>query len=451
MVKRCDRSRACGITQTLAAMLFAASISSLKGPAHAVEPTAHEALTASLQESFALSLADVPDPSDAAHPATRADGALVTALPPDDPQPPTGVLQELSAIRPGLALKREFDRIAERANLRIGIANTMLLQHASGGPGDRTAAGGDVDLLARWTAIGAGTVDTGVLVFASEYRYQIGDQPPAELGGEIGTLLSTTNGFGERPVVVKELYWDQRCFEDRLRFAVGRIDPENLFGGHRLQSANTYFLNKAFSTNPTVFYPGPSFAAAALVKPVPWLYVDGGIADANGKVTTVGIDSFFEDQEYLTFAEAGLTPTIGGLGAGRYRVAVWHVDERDGAGKPSDQGMTLSLDQDLGKQVIVFLRYGYSDADVTGIRNSVQGGVGITGVLGRQNMLGLAAGWSEPESDSQRDESVIEVFQRFQITETMQFTVGSELIINPGNADDDDPIAVFSVRFRISI
>jgi hypothetical protein len=184
---------------------------------------------------------------------------------------------------------------------------------------------------------------------------------------------------------------------------------------------------------------------------MPWLYIDGGIAGANGKVTTVGIDDFFEDHEYLTFAEAGLTPTIDGLGSGRYRVAVWHVDARDGADKPSDRGITISLDQDLGKHTIAFLRYGYSDAGVTGIRNSVQGGVGFTGVLGRDNMLGLAAAWSQPEPDDQREETVFEVFQRFQITETAQFTIGSELIFNPGKTDDDDVVAVFSVRLRISI
>src|SRR5262249_21452959 len=152
--------------------------------------------------------------------------------------PPTNVEQELSEMQPpGVWLKREFDKIYDDTHIRFGLANTLLFQQASGGPGDRSAAGGDVDFLARWTAIGAGTKDTGVLVFASEYRYQIGDQPPSELGGQIGTLLGTTNGFGERPVVVKELYWDERFCEDRLRFAIGRIDPENLFGGHRLQSA----------------------------------------------------------------------------------------------------------------------------------------------------------------------------------------------------------------------
>lgn len=372
------------------------------------------------------------------------------SLSPTDPLPPTGVEEELRLIRPGVALKRRFDQLAEETNLRIGLAYTVLFQQASGGPGDRSAGGGDLDLLAKWTAIGAGTKDTGVLAFAAEYRNQIGDQPPSALGGQIGTLLGTTNGFGERPLVVKEFYWDQRLFEDHFRFAVGRIDPENLFGGHRLQSANLYFLNKAFSTNPTVAYPGPGFAAAAEVKPVAWLYARGGITDANGTATTSNFQGFFRDHEYLIFGEAGITPTIEGLGTGRYRLAFWHIDSRTDAGKPSDEGISIAFDQDIGELLTAFLRYGHSEGDVTGVLNSVQGGVGIKGVLGKENMLGLAGAWSEPTADGKRDEKTLEVFQRFQLTETVQFTIGAQAIFDPSNAPNDDVLGVFSARVRFS-
>jgi len=367
-----------------------------------------------------------------------------------DPRPPTGIAQELDQIRPGIALKRRFDEIAKENNLRLGFASTFLFQQASGGPGDRNAGAGDLDFLAKWTAIGAGTKDTGILAFAAEYRFQIGDQTPSALGSEIGTLIPTTNGFSERPPVVKELYWDQRLFEDRFRFAIGRIDPESLFGGHRLQSANTFFLNKAFSSNPAVTYPGPGAALAAQVKPTPWLYLTAGLTDANGSATTGNLRGFLDDDEYLTFAEIGVTPKIEGLGAGRYRLAVWHIDERDAAGKPSDEGITLSCDQDLGERFIVFARYGHADGGATGISDSVQGGVGIKDVLGKENMLGVAAAWSSPEDTSKRDEKVIEVFQRFQVTETTQFTVGVETIFDPSNAPDDDVLGVFSVRLRVS-
>lgn len=391
-----------------------------------------------------------PTPAPATDQPTDAAPDPEPQQPPTDPLPPTGVVEELNQIRPGIALKREFDKIAEKTNLRFGIANTYLFQQATGGPGDRDAGGGDLDLLAKWTAVGAGTKDTGVLAFAAEYRYQIGSQAPSALGGEIGTLLPTTNGFGERPMTVKEAYWDQRFFEDRFRFAVGRIDPENLFGGHRLQSANTFFLNKAFSSNPTVAYPGPGLAAAALVKPVPWMYIDGGITDANGKATVGNFEGFFKDHEFLFFGEAGLTPTWENVGAGRYRLSLWHIDAREDASKPSDSGVSISLDQDIGETFTVFARYGHADGDVTGITNSVQGGVGIKGVLGKENLLGVAAAWSQPKDDSKRDEKVIEVFQRFQVTETTQISVGAEVIFDPSNAPGDDVLGVFSARVRFS-
>ncbi len=417
------------------------------GGAHG-QPSEPPASPPSTAESPTGQGAAVGPGADSPEAAEAADAA--PALPPRDPLPPTGVEEELDLIRPGLALKRKFDELAAKTNLRIGLANTLMFQQASGGPGDRSGAGGDFDLLAKWTAIGAGTKDTGVLALATEYRYQIGGQTPSELGPEIGTLLGTTNGFGERPMSVKEFYWDQRLFEDRFRFAVGRIDPENLFGGHRLQSANLYFMNKAFSTNPTVAYPGSGAAAAAQIKPVPWFYTTAGITDANGKATVGNFKGFFEDHEYLLFGEAGLTPNIGGVGVGRYRLAVWHVDSRAEANKPSDRGVTLSMDQDIGEQLTAFLRYGHADGDVTGVVNSVQGGVGIKNVLGKDNLLGLAAAWSEPKADGKRDEKVAEVFQRFQITETIQFTIGAQAIFDPSNAPDDDVLGVFSARLRFS-
>lgn len=369
---------------------------------------------------------------------------------PHDPRPPTTIDDELADMTPGVLIKREFDRIAAETNIRFGIANTWLFQQASGGPGNRSAASGDLDLLAKWTAIGAGTKDTGIAALAAEYRYQIGDQPPSALGGQIGTLTPTTHGFSERPMVVKELYWDQRLFEDHFRFAVGRIDPENLFGGHRLQSPNMFFLNKVFAGNPSIAYPGSGLAIAGQIKPVEWFYLTGGITDANGKYTVGNFEGFFEDGEFLAFGEIGITPTIEGLGTGRYRLALWHIDERDEANVPSDAGFTLSFDQDFGESILAFLRYGYSDADVTKISDSVQGGVGIKGILGKDGMLGIAGAWSAPADDSKRDEKVLEVFQRFQITETSQFTVGVETIFDPSNAPDDDVVAVFSARLRIA-
>lgn len=396
--------------------------------------------------SHALAQSAAPVPAAApAQEATSPPGPADTSV-----FAPTAIEQELEQIRPGVRIKRRFDQIADKTSIRLGLAHTMLVQQATGGPGRRTGAAGDLDILAKWTLIGAGTKDTGILALASEYRYQIGDMPPGSLGGEIGTLVPTTNGFGERPFIIKELYWDQRLFEDRFRFGLGRIDPENVFGSHRLQSANTFFLNKAFSGNVAVPYPGPGLTGAAQVKPTTWSFVTAGITDANGKATIGNFEGFFDDDEFMYFVEGGLTPTFDGLGQGRYKLSLWHIDERDDAHKPSDDGFTLAMDQDLGERLLAFARYGHADGDATGITDSVQGGVGIKGVLGKENMLGIAAAWSQPKDEDKRDEKVVEVFQRFQVTESAQITIGAEAIFDPSNAPDDDVVGVFSARLRLS-
>jgi hypothetical protein len=87
---------------------------------------------------------------------------------------------------------------------------------------------------------------------------------------------------------------------------------------------------------------------------------------------------------------------------------------------------------------------------VTGITDSIQGGVGYTGLFGQENMFGIAAAWSKPADSDKRDEKVLELFQRFQVLETTQFTVGAELIFDPSNAPGDDLLGVFSARLRVS-
>ena len=365
---------------------------------------------------------------------------------------PRKSLLELSAFEgPFVYLRKQSEELYEKTGLKLGLAYTMLFQQASGGPGDRSAGGGDLDLLASWTAIGRGTKDTGTVYFAAEYRNQIGSQPPSALGGEIGSLTGTTNGFSERPMVVKEVYWKQALFDGRFVWGLGRVDPENLFGGHKLQSQNLYFLNQAFSTNPTVPYPGSGFAIAAAYKPVDWFYVGGGIDNANGSTTSITIDEFFDEAEFLTFAEAGYTPTIEDLGKGRYRISLWHIDAREKAGTPSDQGISLIADQELGKRTTAFARYAWADEGLRSVRQLVEGGIVRNGLLGgADDQTGFAAAWLQPSEEDLRDQYVLEVYQRFQVTAQTQLTFDAQLILDPSDAPDDDAVGVFSVRLRFA-
>lgn len=346
-------------------------------------------------------------------------------------------------------IRNPLKSIDEKYGLLFSGAYTALFQQSIG-PGAVNGAAGDLDLFARWVAIGRGTKDTGTFYFAAENRHRLEANTPAEIGGEIGSLLGTTNGFNDRGWAVKEAYWVQRLFEDRFRFGLGRVDSENLVGGYKLQSANTSFLNKAFSTNPTIAFPGSGMGAAFSVKPVEWFYVAAGAANAYGKTTTIDIDELFDEWRLFSWVEVGYTPKIEGLGEGRYRVAAWHMDSRELTGQPSDSGISFIVDQEVGEHISLFARYGYADGQLTKVRQLAEAGGAYEGLFGSSSDLtGLAFAWAEPYEDL-RNQMVLEAFHRFQLTGRIQLTLGMQLIIDPSDAPDTDAEGVFSARLRIT-
>jgi carbohydrate-selective porin OprB len=389
--------------------------------------------------------------------AARAQQVTV-APPPTDPnveladieKEKEGALHAESFERPFAWLARKSTELEAASGLKLGLAYTTLFQQASNGPGDRNGGAGDVDLFARWTALGRGTPDTGTFVLNLEQRQEFGSQTPAELGPEIGTLNKTTNAFTKRELVVKDGYFAQRLFDDRLRLGIGRADPENLVGGMKYQSQNVSFLNQAFSTNPTISFPGSGATFAASVRPGPF-YVSVGAVNAYSQTTQNTLHELVDERKFFTFAEGGWLGKVGDLGSGTYRVAVWHIDEREKTGKPSDRGITLVADQDFGASWAGFARYGRSEGRVAVVQELWEAGVLYKGLFGlKEDLTGLAAASSEPRDDAIRTEKVIEVFHRFQLNPQWQLSLGAQLILDPGKAPDDDPIGVFSFRVRVA-
>lgn len=325
----------------------------------------------------------------------------------------------------------------------------MLFQQASGGPGQRSGGAGDIDFMSAWTLLGRDTANTGTLILTGEYRFQIGEQPPAFLGRELGTLTNVTSAFNDRGWVVRDAYWLQRLFDGKLRFIIGRGDISDFIGGMRMQNVNNSFLNRAFSGNAAVAYPAGHGPAAGLsFVPNDLFYVTGGIQNGYSTSTTMGLNTL-GDGDFFYGIEAGITPNFEGLGRGRYRVMYWYMDNRPLLALPSDQGISIIADQDIGDRWMAFARYGHSDATLTNIQNMGQIGVGVRGLLGSpDDFTGLGASYADPPGPGARAEKVVEVFHRWQLTMRTQFTIGAQLIVDPSNAPNDDALGVFSARFR---
>jgi porin len=366
-------------------------------------------------------------------------------------QPRRGLFRLGPVEKPIEAITRMTDRLAADTGLRLRLAYTTVFQQATGGSGDRTRMSGDLDLMSSWTLLGRGTPNTGTLFASAEYRHQIGWEAPNSLRDDLGTLQRTTGGFDDRGWVVRDLYWVQRLLNDRLRLAVGRSDVSDFVGSHRLQGINGSFSNRAFSADSTTAYPGGHvMAAGASIRPAPWFYATGGIANGYGR-STISDLPFLEEGKFFSFGEVGFTPMIDGLGAGRYAVLFWHMDERELINSPDDWGFTVILEQSLTDRLHVFARHGRADDGfITGLKRSAQGGLGYTGLLGSpDDLTAIAFGVTEPARDGS-DEKVVEAFHRFQLSAHTQFSVGCQVIFDPTNAPDDDALGVLTCRFRVA-
>jgi hypothetical protein len=383
--------------------------------------------------------------------------------------PPSGsaddVNYELNTARPRPAgllpngpvsiLDRYFNKwnanLKASAGIEIGMAYTAAWQRATDGD-IKDAAGGDLDLFGRWRALGTeNAACRGIVGINMEYRHDIGNDAPADLGPDIASLWGTTNGFDRQDPEIVQLWWEQH-FNDKLVVTAGKLDADTLYNKNRYQNDNTAFMSEAFSSNPARSHPGNGLGVNALFHLTPQWYVTGGFQDANGAKDKSGFHTW-DEHEYFGAGEIGWTPKFEKLGSGTYRATVWHMDERDDIDTPNDWGIALSCEQEIGCGVVPFFRAAWSDGDLTGVSQFVCGGVGLEGTFGRKHDLtGIGLGWGEPEDSDPDPQLGGEIFHRFQLSPDIQLTFGYQYIVDPSFAasSDDDPVGVFEVRVRIT-
>ncbi|HSI34726.1 MAG: carbohydrate porin [Phycisphaerae bacterium] len=407
--------------------------------------------------------AEPPEPVSVEDALTLAPGLVVTRVE-VSPQSVDANLVDAAARPAGLLpwgpvslldpMVKQFNKSAEKVGLNVGFAYTMIYQAASNGPGERDGATGDVDIFGNWRLLGAkDDPGRGLLYFAFENRHQMFTSIPAgSLGGEIGSLWGTTNGFGERPLCVKELYWQQHFGGDQVILRVGKMDAENLYGSNYWQSDAKYFVNKAFSGPPTNGFPGAGLGFNVQAKVGDQWSLSAGAQDAQGSPTQDGFDTFFGDFNLFYAAELRYSPVVPGWGKGTYRATAWYRDAGEADGKDHDAGFSISCDQRIGKHWVPFFRYGVAQGHVNGVEQMLSLGVGWEGkVLTPSDVVGVAGSWGQPTDHDLRDQYAFEAFYRMQVSPDNQLTVGYQLILNPSNAPDDDCVGVFEIRWRISI
>ena len=340
------------------------------------------------------------------------------------------------------------DRLDEAIGLRFGIAYTVAGQSASASKGEDHGIAGDFDLFARWTLVDREGANPGQLVASIESRHKFTAISPRDLGAEIGSIWGTTNLFNDRPLAVNQVFWQQSLLDGALVLRAGKLIPNVYYNRNRVSNDSVYFLNEAFSGNPTRKHP-IGIGANGMLRKEGLGYVLLGVGDMNGSADGLGDPG---KGQFFSVIEAGWSPELKGLGRGSYRLTGYHHDESDNSGTPEGWNVSFSVDQELSPEEWgVFFRFGALSDPIRPTKRVVAAGaMGLVPFARRRkDGWGFGASWGRPFSDTARDQWAFEGFYRLQLTQALQLTGDVQLFVDPATNPGKNQIWVFGLRLRV--
>jgi porin len=260
-----------------------------------------------------------------------------------------------------------------------------------------------------------------------------------------------------------------------MRIKFGKVDANSEFA---FVDAAGSFLNSAAGISTPIFamptYPDPAMSMNVFVYPTPWLYAGGGIYDGatlDGIPTgRNGPTTFFSDKRsdsWFSIGEAGLTwGGVDSWGAGRLAVGGWHhtadFERFDGGTERGVSGVYVVGEQQLlrgtaGEDhgLFAFARYAWTDENVSAAGQHIGGGLVLKGTFpGRDDdEAGLFVSRlllsDAPGATFEGDETVVELYYRFNLTPFIHLTPDLQWIGNPSGDSSIKDAVVGALRVEV--
>ncbi len=278
---------------------------------------------------------------------------------------------------------------------------------------------------------------------------------------------------------ISELWFEQKLFDGRVRFKLGKIDANAEFAFLDAAAgvvSSTGSISATMLGNPT--YPDPATGIVAFAYPTDWFYAGGGFFDGatmDGYPTGPrGPATFFSDDKsssWYWIGELGLTwKQLAGVGKGRLAGGIWHhtaeFSRFDGGVDDGATGFYLVGEQQVvargeseelaGKGLFVFARYGWADEEVSDAGNHLGVGVSVFGTFGGRDddEAGLYYSYVDLSDDRDagyaEDEHLIELYYMVQVTPWLTVRPDVQFVLNPGGDSTIDDAVVGMLRFEVT-
>ena len=134
-------------------------------------------------------------------------------------------------------------------------------------------------------------------------------------------------------------------------------------------------------------------------------------------------------------------------------LTAWHADKRREANVPDGWGVAFSFNRLIAEKWEPFLRAGFAEDSGALWEKSVSIGLGYH-LRNKSDLLGVGLSWGRPSEEALgsqlNDQYTAELFYRFQLLKILTITPDMQLLVNPANNPDEEVIAIFGIRARLS-
>lgn len=276
--------------------------------------------------------------------------------------------------------------------------------------------------------------------------------------------------------LVEAWYWTEFAIPDirdkRLELTIGKMDPTALFDANAVANSETnQFLADIFVNNLALEFGGDANgygAGLSLGYRFTSIY-DKGLKVV-GRIGMFEGDGNFKDVLDSPFLIAELDTWMPFYGLnGNYRIYGWinknkHTDLLDSSkDNLSNQGLGISLDQQISNGITLFARYGMQDEDVSKFDRVFTAGGQLIGNSWRRanDVIGIAYGAShvsgkykdaslalDSYSANASYEHYLEAYYKYWANKNLSISPDIQYIVNSGGDKEKDDIFIYGVRMQ---
>ena len=337
--------------------------------------------------------------------------------------------------------------IYRKMGLQATMSYSMLGQQLISQEERQGASAGDVTFAARWLLMGAKYNKPFHLNFRVRHRHKYAELSPNELGPSHDLLWKTTAGYTDAGFQIPDFYFSQELFDGKLTLRYGQFGIDNFVDNHNLRSAKRFFLNQAFSKNPTVGFPSYGAGGALLWQdPHNW---DVALGVSNIQSTDA------VDTEYinLSLGSSALFYTMqggynfAGLGGrdSRVQIMAWKTEKSTEDELNSGSGVSMTLEhQGAAPTERYVIRAASSEGDASLVDRLLMFGYGRE--MNKFDHYGMGLGIGRSAENNNRWQGVAEAYYRWQATKELLITPDLQVIFGQGTVSGESIRIVAGIR-----